>query len=322
MRRTTRTQTRSYVGAAAVAAAGLLLAACGGNDSDPLAAEESDSPSSSGGSGSGAETLTIGSANFYESSLLAEVYAGALEAKGVDVDTKLNIGAREVYLKAMEPGDESVDIIPEYTGVLRDYYKPDQKGTSADEVYQELTASLPDYVTALEPSAAEDKDAVVVTRDTAAELGVTSLADLADVAGDLTLGGPPEFKTRFTGVPGLKEVYGVEFGSFRTLDAGGPLTLRALVNGQIDAGNIFTTDPNIEAEDLVALDDPESLFAAQNVVPLVRTDALTDDVESTLNAVSAALDTDTLVQMNAAVVLDKKDPADVAQQFLTDNDLG
>ena len=319
MRRTTSTSLRPYAGAAGLAAAGLLLAACGGG-SDPLTAEESDSPSSDGGGGG--ETLVIGSANFYESSLLAEIYAGALTAAGVDVDTKLNIGAREIYLKAMEPGDESVDIIPEYTGVLRDYYEPGQKGTDSEEVYQELTASLPEYVTALEPSAAEDKDAVVVTSETAEEYGLTSLADLGDVAGDLTLGGPPEFKTRFTGVPGLAEVYGVEFGDFRELDAGGPLTLRALVNGQVDAGNIFTTDPNIEAEDLVALEDPESLFAAQNVVPLVRTDVLTDDIESTLNDVSAALDTETLVMLNAQVVIDKEDPAEVAQGFLTDNDLG
>ena len=319
MRRTTSTSLRPYAGAAGLAAAGLLLAACGGG-SDPLTAEESDSPSSDGGGGG--ETLVIGSANFYESSLLAEIYAGALTAAGVDVDTKLNIGAREIYLKAMEPGDESVDIIPEYTGVLRDYYEPGQKGTDSEEVYKELTASLPEYVTALEPSAAEDKDAVVVTSETAEEYGLTSLADLGDVAGDLTLGGPPEFKTRFTGVPGLAEVYGVEFGDFRELDAGGPLTLRALVNGQVDAGNIFTTDPNIEAEDLVALEDPESLFAAQNVVPLVRTDVLTDDIESTLNDVSAALDTETLVMLNAQVVIDKEDPAEVAQGFLTDNDLG
>jgi osmoprotectant transport system substrate-binding protein len=313
-----RLSARTPVRTLALATAGLLLAACGG-ESDPLTAEESDSPSgSSGGSGG---SVTIGSANFSENTLLAEIYAGALTAAGVDVDTKLNIGAREIYLQAMKPGDESVDIMPEYTGVLRDYFKPDQKGTDAAEVYDELTASLPDYLTALEPSAAEDKDAIVVTQETADKNGLTSIGDLAPVAGDLTLGGPPEFKTRFTGIPGLKEVYDVEFGDFRELDAGGPLTLRALVNGQIDAGNVFTTDPNIESENLVALEDPESLFAAQNVVPLVRTDVLTDDIEATLNKVSAALDTQTLVELNGQVILDKQDPADVAQTFLADNGL-
>ena len=317
--RRTRTAHRPYA-AAVAAAAGLLLAACGGGG-DPLA-EDDDSPSSedtSGGSGGG--TVVVGSANFSENALLAEIYAGALTAAGVDVETKLNIGAREIYLKAMEPGDESVDVVPEYTGVLRDYFTPDQPGTDAEEVYEELTASLPDYLTVLEPSAAEDKDAVVVTQETAEEYSLASIADLADVAGDLTLGGPPEFKTRPTGVPGLEEVYGVTFGDFRELDAGGPLTLRALVNGQVDAGNLFTTNPNIETEDLVALEDPESLFAAQNVVPLVRTDALTDDIETALDEVSAALDTETLIQLNAEVEIEKKDPADVAQGFLADNGL-
>src|SRR5215213_510887 len=291
MRSTIRTPLRLSSRAAALAAASLLLAACGGG-SDPLTAEESDSPSSDGSSGG---AVVIGSANFAENTLLAEIFAGALKAKGVDVDTKLNIGARDVYLKAMEPSDGSVDIMPEYTGVLRDFFKAGQKGTDAKEVYDELTASLPDYLTALEPSAAEDKDAVVVTQETADKYGLKTIGDLADVAGDLTLGGPPEFKTRFTGIPGLKEVYGVEFGDFRALDAGGPLTLQALLNGQIDAGNIFTTDPNIAAEDLVVLEDPDSLFAALNI--------------------------DTLVQLNAEVILDKKDPGEVAQEFLSDNGL-
>ncbi len=111
------------------------------------------------------------------------------------------------------------------------------------------------------------------------------------------------------------------FGDFRELDAGGPLTLRALVNGQVDAGNLFTTDPNIGAEDLVALEDPESLFGSQNVVPLVRSDVLTEDIESTLNEVSAALDTETLLGLNAEVIIDKQDPADVAAEFLSDNGL-
>ena len=319
MRRSTPTPRRPYAGAAAAAAAALLLAACGGG-SDPLAAEESESPTSSGSDAAGG-TVVIGSANFAENNLLAEIYAGALTAAGVEVETKLNIGAREIYLKAMEPGDESVDVMPEYTGVLSDYYDEEGQASDSEEVYQELTAALPEYLTVLEQSDAQDKDALVVTQETADEYGLTEIGDIADVAGDLTLGGPPEWKTRDTGIPGLEEVYGVTFGDFRELDAGGPLTLRALVNGQIDAGNLFTTDPNIEAEDLVALEDPEALFGSQNVVPLVRTEVLTDDIESTLNEVSAALDTETLLGLNRQVILDKQDPADVAQEFLADNGL-
>ena len=312
---------RTSLSTAAVAAAGLLLSACGGGG-DPLAAEESDSPSDGASGGADAGPVVIGSANFAENNLLAEIYAGALTAAGVEVETKLNIGAREIYLKAMEPGDESVDIMPEYTGVLSDYFDEEGEASDPEAVYEELTAALPDYLTVLEASSAEDKDALVVTRATAEEYDLTEIGDLAEVAGDLTLGGPPEWKTRDTGIPGLEEVYGVVFGDFRELDAGGPLTLRAIVNGQVDAGNLFTTDPNIGAEDLVALDDPESLFGSQNVVPLVRTEALTDDIESTLNEVSAALDTETLLGLNAEVILDKQDPADVAQKFLADNDLG
>ena len=294
----------------------LGLAGCGSDDGDPLATDGGDG-SDAGDSGE----VVIGSANFPENALLAEIYAGALEAVGVETDTKLNIGSREVYLKALEPGDESVDIFPEYTGVLRDYFDESATGTASDEVYDELVAALPDYLTVLEPSSAEDKDAVVVTQETADEYSLTEIGDLAEVSGDMTLGGPPEWKTRDTGVPGLEEVYGVTFGDFRALDAGGPLTLRALLNGQVDAGNLFTTDPNIAAEDLVVLEDPKSLFAAQNVVPLVRSEVLNDDIESALNGVSAALDTDKLGELVTRVVIDKEDPEDVAEDFLAQEGL-
>jgi len=289
--------------------AALALAGCGGNN-DPLASDGGDSGSSSG------STLVVGSANFPENALLAEIYAGALKGAGLDVDTKLNIGSREVYLKSMEPGDASVDIFPEYTGVLRDYFDQSTTGTTSDEVYKELVAALPDYLKVLKPSTAEDKDAVVVTQDTADKYHLSQIGDLADVAGDLTLGGPPEWKTRETGVPGLEKVYGVTFGDFRALDAGGPLTLRALLDGQIDAGNLFTTDPNIAANNLVVLDDPKSLFAAQNVVPLVRSDVLNDTIETTLDKVSEALNTDNLGELVKRVVIDKEDPETVAADFL------
>ena len=306
---------RSALLTSLAATAVLALSGCGAEE-DPLASDGGDG-SDTGTSG----PVVIGSANFPENALLAEIYAGALEAAGVETETKLNIGSREVYLKALEPGDESVDIFPEYTGVLRDYFDESATGTTSDEVYDELVAALPDYLTVLEPSSAEDKDAVVVTQETAEEHDLVEIGDLAPVAGDMTLGGPPEWKTRDTGVPGLQEVYGVEFADFRALDTGGPLTLRALLNGQIDAGNLFTTDPNIAAEDLVVLEDPEALFAAQNVVPLVRTEVVTDEITSTLNEVSAALDTDKLGDLVTRVVIDKEDPQDVAEDFLAEEGL-
>jgi osmoprotectant transport system substrate-binding protein len=137
------------------------------------------------------------------------------------------------------------------------------------------------------------------------------------IASNLVLGGPPEFEQRTDGVPGLKKVYGVTFGQFRKLDAGGPLTINALKNGQIDAADIFTTDPSIATNDFVVLDDPQDLYAAQNVLPLVNTAKATDGVKATLNAVSAALTTQDLIDLNEKVINEQQDPAAVAGQWLT-----
>jgi osmoprotectant transport system substrate-binding protein len=297
------------------ASVALALSACGGGSDDPMA----------GDSGDGGESVIVGSANFSESALLAEIYAGALEAKDVEVTTRLNIGSREVYIKALEDG--SIDVVPEYTGVLRDYFLLAAKaepGTASDAqgVYDELVEAVPEGLEVGDYSEAEDKDALVVTQDTAEQNSLTEIGDLADVAGDMTLGGPPEWKTRQTGIPGLKEVYGVEFGDFTETDAGGPLTLKALTQGRIDAGNLFSTNPQIPANDLVVLEDPESLFGSQNIVPLMREEVASDEVTTTLNEVGEKLTTDTLTDLVAQVDIDKEDPADVAEQWLADNDLG
>ncbi len=146
--------------------------------------------------------------------------------------------------------------MPEYTGVLDQYFDKNAKATTSDDVYAELKAALPSTLEVLDKSAAEDKDGVVVSSDTASKYNLKSIADLAPVAKDLVLGGPPEWKTRETGVPGLKKVYGLEFKEFKSLDAGGPLTVNALKNGQIQAANLFTTDPNIPANNFVVLEDP------------------------------------------------------------------
>lgn len=190
--------------------AGVLgLSACGGSSGDPLAS----SSSSAGASGSG--TLTVGSADFSESVVLAEIYAGALKADGVDATTKTNIGSREIYLKALEDG--SIDLIPEYTGALAIYYDKSFTKTAPEEVYTALKDLLPANLTVLEKSAAEDVDTIAVTKATAESKDLTTVADLKGKAGDMTLGAPPEFKTREQGVPGLAKVYGVDFGSFRAL---------------------------------------------------------------------------------------------------------
>jgi osmoprotectant transport system substrate-binding protein len=304
------------MGLTAGIAAWLLSGAAWGGDSgeDPFATGGATSPA--GGAGS----IIVGSADFPESALLAEIYAGALQSKGVKVEKKLNIGAREAYIPALQDG--SIDLIPEYTGVLTQYFNKDAKATDSEGVYTELKASLPDTLIVLDKSAAEDKDAVVMTRAKAEELGVKAIPDLQGKSQDLVFGGPPEWKTRPTGLPGLKKVYNLEFKSFRPLDAGGPLTVQALKNGQVDAADLFTTDPNIAANDFVVLEDPKSFFAAQNVVPLITKAKSNPTIEGALNAVSAKLDTPTLAALLTQVVMDKKDAAVVAKEFLSKNGLG
>ncbi len=305
---------RTRIALALTASAAMFaVASCGSGSSDPLASGGSTGKANAG-------TIVVGSANFPENVLLAEIYAGALSAKGVKVEKKLNIANRETYIPALKDG--SIDLIPEYTGVLAQYFNKNIKATDADGVYAELKAALPATLTILDKSAAEDKDSVVVTKVTADKYNLKTIADLQPIAKDLTLGGPPEWKTRPTGVPGLKKVYNLEFKTFRPLDVGGPLSVQALKNGQVDAVNLFTTDPSVATNGFVILDDPKSLFAAQNVVPLITKSKVNDTITAALNAISAKLDTATLGALVKEVVTDKKDAAVVAKEFLTKNGLG
>lgn len=283
----------------------LVLAGCGGN------------PLGSGGDSSGSGSITVGSANFPENVLLAQIYAGALRAQGVTVDTKLNIGAREAYIKALQDG--SIDLIPEYTGNLLRYFDTKATATDADEVYTDLQKALPRKLTVLDQSDAEDKDAVVVTAATADKLGLSSISDLQGKAGNMVLGGPPEWATRADGVPGLKRVYGLQFQQFKKLSIG--QQAQFLKSGQVDAVNIFTTDPAIASNHFVALEDDKNLFAAQRVVPLLTKKADSDAVSEALNSVSGKLDTPTLAKLVAEVVTDKKDPKVVAKSWLDSNGL-
>lgn len=305
---------RTTSAVALVAASILGLTACGGG-SDPLASDTaSDSATSGGGSG---EAIVVGGANFSESTLLAEIYAGALQAEGIDASTTLNIGSREVYLRALE--DNSIQVFPEYTGALALYYDDTYDGTDPDEVYAHVQEVIPDDFVVLDKSAAEDNDSINVTQETADEYSLTTIADLAAVAGDLTLAAPPEFKERPQGIPGLESTYGVVFGSFRPLS--GQAVIQALANGQADAANIFSTDPAIAENGFVTLEDTEKLFGSQNIVPLVRADRA-DEVRDALDAVSAKLTTEAIADMLKQTDIEKKDPQEVAQQFLADNGLG
>lgn len=299
-------KTRRLVALAAVVAAVLPLSACGGD------------PTAGGGSGD-SSTITIGSANFPENELLAEIYAQALEAKGVKVNRKFNIGARELYIKALKDG--SIDMLPEYNGALLAYLSGQdvpKDVSTPDQVYNALQKVLPSGTQTLPQAAAEDKDTLTVTSETASKYHLKTIDDLKPVASKLVLGAGPEFKSRYQGIVGLKDLYGITFKQFKPLDPGGPLTKAALSKGDIQVGNVFSTDSSIVTEKWVVLDDTKNLFLAQNIVPIIRKSKVNDKVTSAINEVSKALTTEDLTKYLAEVQVDKKDSATVAKQYLSD----
>jgi osmoprotectant transport system substrate-binding protein len=301
---------------AVAAAASLALTACGGGGNPLQNGGSGAAPSG----GNASPTIVVGSANFTENQILAEIYAQALTAKGVNVTKKLSIGSREAYFPGLQDG--SIDLIPEYSGVLLQYLNKSATETTADDVYSALQKALPPTLTVLDKSAAEDKDGIVVSRATATKYNATSIADLSAHCGELTFGGPPEFKTRPDGIPGLAKTYNCTFKDYKALDAGGPLTVAALKNNDVQAADIFTTDASIVANDFVVLQDPKSNFAAQNVVPLINKSKVTDTISQTLNAISAKLTTDELTKLNAEASSDTKpSPETVAKNWLSANNL-
>ncbi|CAM5228814.1 ABC transporter substrate-binding protein [Streptomyces griseomycini] len=304
-----RSRTR-HTGAAAVAltAAAALLAGCSSGDTsdNPLAGEEAK-----------AGTVVVGSNNFAESTLLADIYGEALRAKGIKVTYKHNIGSRETTYGLMRNG--SITVLPEYNGSLLAYLDPEAEQKSPEAVNAAVEEKLDEGLTLLDSSPAENKDSVSVNAGTAEKYGLTAsstLADLEDVAPEMVIGGSPEFQTRRQGLKGLESVYGLKFKSFKALDAGGPLTQEALTENTVQAADIFTTDPTIVKEKFVVLKDPENLFGFANVTPLVHEDGLSQEGVDALDAVSAKLDTKTLLALDAQVQLEKKDPLDVAKAWL------
>lgn len=288
-------------------AAALVLSACGGGG-DPLSGDGDNA-------GSAGSQVIVGSADFTESQLIASIYSQALQANGVGVKEQFNIGSREVYIEALKDG--SIDLVPEYTGALLSHLDPKSTAATPDAVTAELKDKLPEGISMLTPSKAEDKDVVAVTQATADKYQLKTISDLAPVAGELVLGGPAEWKTRVQGVVGLRDVYGLNFKDFVSLDAGGTLTMTALTSGQIQAGDLFSTDPGLKANNLVALEDDKNLFAAENVVPLIKAGKQNDTVTNTLDAVSAKLTTDDLISMNAEAATGTN-LADIAKKWLAE----
>jgi osmoprotectant transport system substrate-binding protein len=264
-----------------------------------------------------AGTIVIGSQAYYSNEIIAEIYAQALENAGFTVERQYQIGQRDAYLPQLEDG--SVDLIPEYTGNLLQFYSPDTTATTSDAVYAELGSALPDGLVVLDQSPATDQDSYNVTQEFADANNVTSIADLAGLS-NVVLGGNAELEERPYGVQGLKDTYNVDVTFTAIGDSGGPLTVQALTEGAITVGNIYSADPNIAANNLVTLEDPDGLFLASNVVPLVSAD-IAGDIADVINAVSAKLTAAGLSALNAQSVNDEQSSETIATQWLTENGL-
>ncbi|GAB3606149.1 ABC transporter substrate-binding protein [Conyzicola nivalis] len=292
--------------AAGVVMVGAALTLSGCASGDPLDAGTDDSASG--------DTIVVGSQAYYSNEIIAEIYSQALEDAGFEVERKFNIGQRDAYLPELEAG--TVSLFPEYTGNLLQYYVPKTEATSSDDVYAELQTSLPDGLEVLDQSPATDQDSYNVTSEFAEANNITTIASLADVTVPLTLGGNAELAERPYGPTGLKDRYGVDVAFTAT----GDTTVEDLIAGTVNIANVYSADPRIQTENLVTLEDPDGLFLASNVVPLVSAD-VADDIADVINAVSAKLTPEGLVDLNVQSTVDEESSDAIATKWLTDNDL-
>ncbi|MFD8965334.1 ABC transporter substrate-binding protein [Streptomyces sp. NPDC059568] len=307
----TSPQTRRAVLAGLLAGASVpVLAAC----STGITSLDGQGAGGAGG-GSSAGGITIGTANFTENQILGHLYAAVLEAVGVKTTVRANLGTREILIPALKGGD--IDLLPEYQGALLHYLDAKATATEEGEMQNALAIALPAGLQVLPYGQAEDSDAFAVTRETAEKYGLTTLADLKKQNGKLVIGAAPEVKKRMVGVIGLKEVYGVEFKEFKSLDSSGPLVKGALKKGDVDVANLFTTDTDIAAEGWVVLTDPKNLVPGQHIVPLIADRKADSTVRKALARLGNTLTTEALTELNRQVDKDKKDPDDVAHTWAT-----
>jgi osmoprotectant transport system substrate-binding protein len=278
------------------------------------------SPGQARAAAHGGATITVGSFDFPESVLLGYIYADALAAKGFPVRVLSDLGTRELVDPALMSG--LIQLVPEYSGSALDFMSLGRRPATSDSgaTYRSLARLAESRsLVAAQPAPAQDANAIVVTAATAARYHLRSIADLARHALGLVFGGPPECRERADCLLGLKRVYGLRFKAITATDTGGPLTLQALVAGQIGVGLLFTTDPGILARHLVILADSRALQPAENITPLVRrtsVDRYGPRLLAVLDAVSARLTTDTLRSLDARVELSGLNPRRVADSWL------
>jgi osmoprotectant transport system substrate-binding protein len=262
-------------------------------------------------------TVVVGGFNFNESTILADIYGKALEAKGYTVTYKTKLGNREIVEPALASGN--IDFYPGYAATDLEFINKAKGEANGDA--QATTDKLNTYLSAigakaLTPSPAIDANAFAVTKATATKFNLTKLSDLAPVASQMVLGGPPECPTRPFCAVGLKTTYGANFKSFKALDADGPLTRAALTGGQIDIGLVFSSDGDLDSRGYVVLQDDKHLENADNIVPIVRTKVLNSEITTLFNNISAALNTNDLRAMNKSADVDKQDPDVLSSTWL------
>ena len=296
--------------AALTVTSAFALTACG-TDSSPL---EDDATSDA----SGDETIVIGSQDYYSNEIIAETYAQALENAGYDVDRQFRIGQREAYLPEIEAGE--IDLFPEYSGPVLQYWDPDTEARLPDDVFAALEEAAPEGLNVLDQSPATDQDSYVITQEFADEWGIENVEDLSKVTDPMTLGANSEAESRPNGPKGLEETYGIEVGFAPIEDSGGPLTVKALKDGDVQLAIIYTADPSIESNNLVSLEDTKGLFLSSNVVPLAS-DKVDDKAAEVINEVSAAMSPEDLVSLNNRSVTEQLPAADIAKDWLEEKGL-
>jgi osmoprotectant transport system substrate-binding protein len=298
------------------------VAACGSSDKKKSSSSGS-STSSSALPGKGKPAVTLGDKNFTEQFILGQLYKQGLEAKGFTINLKGNIGSSEIIDKALTSG--KIDMYPEYMDVIVSVLaggNPKDRPKSPEEAYTRAKAfESKRGFELLDKTPFFNADALAVKPEFAQKNGLKSAADLKKLK-SFSFGAPPENKTRFEGVVGMKQVYGLDNMKFKPLAIG--LQYKALADGQIDVAAVFTTDGQLQGGKLTVLTDPEGIFGYQNVAPVVSKKVLAAEgpaFSETLNAISSKLTTEAMRKMNGAVDLDKQDPAKVADQFLRANGL-
>lgn len=310
----------------AFAIAGMLASACGGGAVTPSPVSGAPSAVATSPSVTTAvpqapkPEVIVGSTNFYEQQILGEMYAQILEANGYKVTRKLNLGNREIVFPALASGQ--IQVLAEYLATLTTFIDKNAKPTTDKTETAKVLQGLLDAkgLQVLDPADATDQNGFAVTKATATKYNLKKISDLAPIGGQLVLGGPPECPQRPFCQLGLHDKYGITFKDFKSLDAGGPLTVAALDGGQIDVALIFTSDPSIAAKGFVLLEDDKHLQLADNIAPVVSKDLLTKDtsgqIKQLLNSISAKLSQAELTDVNKQVSIDKKDPKEVAAAWL------